>query len=336
MEDSSSVKEQKNRTITKDIFAWLYKAIVVLSPFGLILSIVFFLIEAKESEEMVGNLSHIEQSLSTRHIGIFPDYLDNINKVLSETSRSGADTAQIIIFEDVLFYGAFYNGSAFKEMLSHLVELSNLGTKIVIAYYNNENSMRNGRMFREVVQESWIRQQDLENLSHERREMMSSLRTGNTPRANIFTIADSLVSEKYFVRYRDNEQKDFSKRIEKILTPLYDQTKKDFSLFLQLDSIKNLCLNKPAHSISFNDIYTLYYEVTEELKTFFAQHNIKLIPLNNYLTMSCWSNGEKVLFAFPGKFAADEIGFISSDRAILDYIHVMLEGIENSLKDEND
>jgi hypothetical protein len=50
--------------------------------------------------------------------------------------------------------------------------------------------------------------------------------------------------------------------------------------------------------------------------------------------MSCWSNGEKVLFAFPGKFAAEEIGFISSDIAILHYIDTMLEGVENSNYEE--
>jgi hypothetical protein len=78
----------------------------------------------------------------------------------------------------------------------------------------------------------------------------------------------------------------------------------------------------------------MYQEITEVFKSFYQQHQIKLIPLNNYLTMSCWSNGEKVLFAFPGKFAADEIGFISSDRAILDYVETMLEGVESSLNDK--
>ena len=318
----------------KQIFTKIYQAIVILSPFGLILSIVFFLVQAKESEQMVTNLTHIEQSLSTRHIGIFPDYLGDINRVLSETPCYDNDSTKIIIFEDVLFYGAFYNGTAFKEMIEQLSRLSDRGKKIVIAYYDNSGDMRNNRMFREVVQESWIRQQDLRKLTQERRELISSLRKENSAKGNIFLLADSIASEKYFAYYRDNEYKEFSKRIEKILLPFYDNTKNDFPLFLRMDEIKNTCLNKPVNTITFHDIYTMCQLVTEELKTFFEQHHIQLIPLNNYLTMSCWSNGEKVLFAFPGKFAADEIGFISIDHAILDYINTMLEGAENSLNDD--
>ena len=319
----------------KSFFVKTYKAMVTLAPFGLILSIVFFMIQAKESKQLVGNLTHIEQSLSTRHIGIFPDYLDKINLLLSETPCPQADSSKLIIFEDVLFYGAFYNGTAFKEMIRHLTELANKGKQITIAYYAHGENMGSGRMFRETVQESWLRQQDLKKLTTERRELMRSLRSENNSRSGVFLVADSIVSEKYFAYYRDNERKEFSERIEKILVPFYDNTKKSPELFLKIDNIKNKYLNKPANSITFRDIYTMYQEITEELKIFYEQHNIKLIPLNNYLTMSCWSNGEKALFAFPGKFAADEIGFISSDRAILDYIETMLEGVESSLNDND-
>ena len=163
---------------------------------------------------------------------------------------------------------------------------------------------------------------------------MSNLRNENNSRSNVFRLADSIVSEKYFEYYRDNERKNFSERIEKILVPFYDSTKNDYLLFRKMDEIKNKYLNKPVQSITFRDIYTMYQEITKELELFYEQHKVTLIPLNNYLTMSCWSNGEKALFAFPGKFAADEIGFISSDRAILDYIETMLEGVESSLNDK--
>ena len=327
------LSEKKQWKIAKSVFVHIYQTIVILSPFGLILSIAFFMIQTKESEQLVGNLTHIEQSLSTRHIGIFPDYLDKINQLLYETPRIQDDTTKIIIFEDVLFYGAFYNGAAFKEMMRQLSELSDNGKKIVIAYYDNSKEMRKGKMFREVVQESWMRQQDLGALAQERRTLMEQLRKERTSGGGgVFRTADSIASEKYFAYYRDNERKEFTERIENICIPFYDKTGNDHSLFQQIDSIKNACLNKPLNTITFYDIYTLYYQVTEELKAFFEQHNIQLIPLDNYLTMSCWSNGEKVLFAFPGKFAADEIGFISSDAAILHYIDTMLEGAENSLK----
>ena len=318
----------------KTIFVNIYKFIVILSPFGLILTIAFFMIQTKESEQLVNNLMRIEQSLSTKHIGIFPDYLDNINKLLSETSRKQEDSAKIIIFQDVLFYGAFYNGHAFKEMICQLSELSNSGRKIVIAYYDNSQDRRRGRMFREVVRESWMRQQDLGKLAQERRDLMSSLRNDNMQRDKIFHVADSIVNEKYFASYRNIEWSEFSKRIETILIPFYDEAKKDNPLFFRIDSIKNQYLNKQPHAIRFEDVYEVYYQVTEELKVFFKSHNIQLVPLNDYLTMSCWSNGEKVLFAFPGKFAAEEIGFISSDHAILHYIDTMLEGVKNSEEEE--
>ena len=332
---NGSNKKTKWR-ITKSIFVNIYKTIVTLSPFGLLLSIAFFMIQTKESKDLVNNLTHIEQSLSTRHIGIFPDYLDKINQLLSEIPRNQDDSAKIIIFEDVLFYGAFYNGAAFKEMVEQLAELASKRKQIVIAYYDNSQDMRNGRMFREVVQESWMRKQDLEKLAQDKRALMRELRKENSSGGgNISRIADSIASEKYFNFYRANELKEFTERIEKIRLPFYDETKNDYALFLKIDSIKNACINKPINTITFYDIYTMYYQVTEELKLFFEQHNIQLRPLNNYLTMSCWSNGEKVLFAFPGKYAADEIGFISSDNAILHYIETMLNGVENSLKDNN-
>jgi len=325
---------KKGLKSAKSIFVAIYRAIVILSPFGMIFSIVIFMIQTKESEQVVTNLTHIEQSLSTRHIGIFPDYLDKINKLLSETSRAQEDTVKIIIFQDVLFYGAFYNGSAFKEMIHQLTELSSMGRNIVIAYYGNSDDMRRGRMFKEVVQESWMRQQDLGKLAQDRRELSNSLRQENASRTNIYRTADSIVNEKYFAFYREQEPKEFSKKVERILIPLYDVAKNDDSIFLKIDNIKSNCLGKPIKNITFHDVFTMYNQLTEELKIFFEQHNIRLIPLNNYLTMSCWHNGEKVLFAFPGRFAAEEIGFISSDRAILHYIDTMLEGVEHSNEDE--
>jgi hypothetical protein len=306
------------------------KFILTSAPFAMLLSIVFFWYEMhrndKESDEMIGNLKQIEQSLSTRHIGIFPAYLDEINKLLSETPK---DAAKIIIFEDVLFYGAFYNGSSFKKMIQQLADLSNKGKKIVIAYYDNSKEWRKGRMFREVVQESWMWQSDLSKLAQERSEVMDSLQKNLKGRENLL-FSDSIVSEKYFTLYRDDKRKEFSERRKKILVPFYDASGNDNLLFKRLDDIKNSCLGKPENSITFYDIYTMYNQVTEELKAFFYQHNIITVPLNNYLTMSCWSNGEKVLFAFPGRFAADEIGFISHDLAILRYIETMLAGILNN------
>jgi hypothetical protein len=327
-------ENEKNR---RSFFVKAYKIVAVLAPFGFILSIAFFMVQTKRSEKLVNNLVTIEQSLSTKYIGIFPDYLDKINQLLSETPLN--DTAKIVIFEDVLFYGAFYNRTEFKKMIENLTKLSTHGKRITISYYDNSDNMRAARMFREVVQESWMRQTDLSKLAQDRRVLMDSLQNQNVLRRRTYNIADSIASEKYFACYRDGDRKEFEQRVRKILIPLYDATKNDYQVFSKIDEIKNNYLNKPANAITFYDMYMMYQQITDELETFFKTNKIQLIPLDNYLTMSCWSNGEEVLFAFPGRFAADEIGFMSQDLAILRYIDTMLEGVKSSLKsnsNEND
>jgi hypothetical protein len=323
-------EKEKN---TRSFFAKAYRIVAILAPFGFILSIAFFMVQIQRSEKLVSNLVIIEQSLSTKYIGIFPDYLDKINQLLSETPLD--DTAKIVIFEDVLFYGAFYNRTEFKKMIENLTKLSTHGKRITISYYHSSANIRANRMFREVVQESWMRQTDLGKLAQDRRALMDSLQKQNVSRRNLYNIADSIASEKYFACYRDGDRKEFEKRVAKILIPLYDASKNDYHVFSQIDKIKNNYFNKPTNAITFYDIYMMYQQVTDELETFFKTNKIQLIPLDNYLTMSCWSNGEKVLFAFPGRFAADEIGFMSQDLAILRYIDTMLEGVKNSLKNNN-
>ena len=315
----------------KAFFGATYKLIAILSPFGFILSIVFFFGEAKNSEKLVENLVEIEQSLSTRHIGIFPDYLDEINELLSETSLT--DTARIVVFEDVLFYGAFYDGEAFKDVVENLVKLSH-SRKIIIAYYESSSDMRRGRMFREVVQESWMRQTDLPRLRQCRLEIADSLRKKEVDRQSVYRMSDSLACERFFATYKSKDRTEFEKRVAKILTPLYNEAENDFPVFKEIDDIKQKHLNKPLNKISFYDIFVMYQDITDSIAAFYKANKIQLIPLGNYLSMSCWSNGEKVLFAFPGRFAADEIGFISRDAAILQYINTMLDGVINSLEDE--
>jgi hypothetical protein len=307
-------------------FLRIFKTSVTL---GVTLSVIFFLynlnLNSRKSRELVENLTNIEKSLSTRHIGIFPNYLPDINKLLSETLDAEMDTTkQIVIFEDVLFYGAFYRGQDFKEMITRLFQLSSKGKKITIAYYDNGS-----RMFREVVQESWMQQQDLEKLAQERQAMLSNSQwTSQIERGTRFSVADSIVSEKYFAIYCNNNKDEFARRVKNILTPLCSNTQQEHYLFNKIDEIKNLHLNKPLNILTFSDFNNTYKQMTEEIKAVFQANNFELIPLNTYLVMSCWSNGEKVLFAFPGKFAADEVGFISQDPTILKYINTMLQGVK--------
>ena len=50
--------------------------------------------------------------------------------------------------------------------------------------------------------------------------------------------------------------------------------------------------------------------------------------------MNAWSNGSTAIFAFPSQYGASEIGFISHDEAILNYIEGMLQGILTAQKEE--
>ncbi|MCQ2317534.1 MAG: hypothetical protein MJZ90_01255 [Bacteroidales bacterium] len=61
------------------------------------------------------------------------------------------------------------------------------------------------------------------------------------------------------------------------------------------------------------------------------KRNIKLVPLNEYLTMSCWmvksTTNMRAVLAFPSKYSSDEIGFYSQDDAFARYISTMMGGI---------
>ncbi|MDR1383496.1 MAG: hypothetical protein LBJ67_06590 [Planctomycetaceae bacterium] len=319
------------------------KFILTSAPFTLLLSIVFFWYEmnasTKEEEIVVDKLKKIEQSLSTRYIGIFPDYLPQINELLSETEAGDS----IIIFEDVLYYGIFSAPQEFKQMINQLIYLANNGHSITIAHYNVNG--RNPRQFREAVQESRISQQYLSKLAEERSIMLDDDSTRQNDLQDKgrqrFILADSIVSEKYFAQTRKDNLEKFKEKIENCLQPMYQEG--DAMLFKRIDEIKKQALDKSSgkrhaldkdelKKITFNDFYEMYRNISNEIGKTFENHyssRIKTIPLNNYLTMACWSNGKELLFALPGKFAADEIGFISHDDNIQKYIKTMLNGVKS-------
>lgn len=309
------------------------------APFALLISIVFFWYEQynnqKDVDEMVSDMQRIESSLSTRYIGIFPDYLDKINNEILEPALTSKDTADIIIFEDVVFYGCLYNSAAYIKMLENLILLSSKGHHIMVAYYDNNKNMR-GKMFREVIQESWLNQSDLAQIPMERKKILDDstfLHGKDFPLR--FNRADSIVNEKYFKKYRMENEREFKARINNILIPYANAKCNCRELLTTLDSIKSDCIDKPIDKITYADIYSMYNSFTDEITSFYTAKGIEMIPLDGYLTMSCWSNGEMVLFAFPGRYAADEIGFISSDITIINYINTMRDGLKNKMEIQN-
>jgi hypothetical protein len=261
----------------------------------------------------------IEQSLSTRYLGIFPNYLLEINNLL----KTADPKKPTIVFEDVLYYGILSAPQEFKEMVSRLLELSKT-SHITIVYYDI-----NGSVFRRMIQEGRIKQKYQGALSSERDELRKKLKQAGDD--NFYQKADSIVSEKYLDISRNDDIDAFEKKVKSYLEPLYDKENDNDSLYFRIDEAKRLAIDKPIRSITFQDYLKMYRGMSEELIKVFEQHNIELIGINEYLVMSCWLNDEKAILAFPSKYNTDEIGFITQDRVFSEYINAMLIGVKNQL-----
>lgn len=347
-------EELKNHWILK-----VGKILLNSAPFALLLSILFFFLGSKDMNNAMSGLRKIEQSLSTTHLGIFPNYLKDINERIldsSNFSQKGKEMTNIIIFEDVLFYGAVSDAEEFMNTVLNITHLAQNGHPITVVYYDNSIGITGkGQRFREVVQESWLRKDDLNPLSTERFELMRDTtflpELIQTPGLR-FTKIDSILCEKYFNNLKNSEdrseRRDLTNTIQKLRKPFIMTSDKRgqpidikisttdsgaFNLFFTMDSIRRT--NLGTQDIHYANLSATYYQFTDAIKEYYTALGIKLLPLNEYLTMSCWSNGDEVLFALPGKFAADEIGFISHDKAIIEYVKTMLEGVEHTINQSN-
>ena len=80
----------------------------------------------------------------------------------------------------------------------------------------------------------------------------------------------------------------------------------------------------------------MYKKLSEIILSYYTKYGINMVPLNEYLTMSCWlvkksSRKEvKAVLAFPSKYSTEEIGFYSQDEAFSRYISTMLEGVQQN------
>ena len=67
----------------------IVKILMDSASFALFLSVAFFAYEMsegkRETEEVVDNLREIQNSLSTRYLGLFPEYISSINKIHPNT-----------------------------------------------------------------------------------------------------------------------------------------------------------------------------------------------------------------------------------------------------------
>ena len=136
MKESKS-KEQIKKGVNK------LKLILDSATFALVLSVAFFLYEmtknSMESKEVIGELVSIKNSLTTRYMGVFPEYISSINNLLGEAvdHQKKFDTRDsVVIFQDVLYYGIRSDVHGFKKMMNNLLTLSHYGCHITIAYYD--------------------------------------------------------------------------------------------------------------------------------------------------------------------------------------------------------
>lgn len=134
-----------------------FKIVSESATFALFLSIIFFGWEMfdnmQESKEMTDNLNAIstnlvdvQNSLSTRYLGEFPDFLPDIKNLYAQAQPGDS----IVILEDVLFYGITSAPKEFYEASGRLLELADQGSPVMISYYKH-----NGLAYNMTVQE-WL------------------------------------------------------------------------------------------------------------------------------------------------------------------------------------
>lgn len=146
--------------------------------------------------------------------------------------------------------------------------------------------------------------------------------------------------DKYFKATNANDFKKFSESVDKYLsTELIDFGENEISqgasmakdMCLEIQKIKEKYLKKDKKQITFKEFEDMDREISTVIADAYKKRNIKLVPLDEHLTMSCWmvksTTNMKAVLAFPSKYSSDEIGFYSQDDAFSKYIFTMLDGI---------
>lgn len=382
-------------------FFKMSKIITTSATFALFLSIAFFVYETwdskNEQKEVIGNLLQIQNSLTTKYLGLFPEYISGINELFEEgletyTHNSLHKVDTIVIFEDVLYYGIKSRPEGFLKLNELLWHLAHQDCQIFIAYYNPL-----GKAFPQMIRETLIATpllphyerdmqaffQAMRKIGFERERILATIdnptqqqrdsisqvlyqehlesllhldiaqqQTWKNDRNNksllklIFDpikMVDSLKCEEYYNESMLLDPKQKVAGIKQYLKPMplkadAQEGTAEYAINVlaqQLDSVKQLCIgSKDPMSVTFADYKSMYVALTHTLESFYQScgSNIHLIPLNDYLTMSCWmisQGGEsQAIFAFPSKYATEEIGFYSRDMAIANYIKTMLHGVQ--------
>ena len=301
----------------------------------------------KQLEQSIEKLASIEQSLSTRYLGIFPEYVNEIGDLFDNLESS--DT--VVVFEDVLYYGIKSRPREFRNMNSRLFEHALNGGSITVSYYDFVKDPETPAwvdIFHKMIIESRIDPKYHAEMSERRKTRMVELRNNQQDYRSEAHRFDSLLCEEYFSATRNDDVLKFKKDVDTYLGKdlISVEEGQTFSkaesithqMCLEIDSVKQCYLGngKAIEDILFSDYEQMYRKMSEVIVKYYSRCGINMVPLNEYLTMSCWmvkkSNRKEVktVFAFPSKYSTDEIGFYSQDEAFSKYIGTMLEGVKQN------
>lgn len=331
LSNSDKTSKMKNSQIpgwTSRFFKWITNSAIV----GLLLTLSIFVYEqyksSMQTKDIVDNLVFVQKSLSTRYLGLFPEYLDRINEILDNAEPN--DT--IIIFEDVLYYGLISRPDEFKKMYKKIISSANQGSSVTIAYYNPKS-----RNFNRMVIDLYISSKYSAKMDIERRSLIKRHDGGNRISIKELRAKDSLICDKYFNLSRDEAQIEFRRSVDNNRRPLSNHTGRKrgldyklYQLYAGIDSIKSKWMAEDYNDLCLHDFENMYREITILLADELQTHGVELIPINENLSISCWLVGEKAILAFPSKYATDEIGFYSHDPAFSKYIRGMLNGFRGN------
>lgn len=110
--------------------------------------------EQKRTDKIVDELQgisrdmlEVQRGISTRYLGIFPDYIEVANSVIESVSPGDS----IIIFEDVLYYGFLSRPKEFIEMNQVLLSHAKNGDPVTVVYYDED-----ARVFHRMIREEFI------------------------------------------------------------------------------------------------------------------------------------------------------------------------------------
>lgn len=333
----------------------ILSAFVKSAAVGLLFAIVCFVWDrvndADQNEKLeasVNKLDTIQKSLSTRSLGIFPGYIKEIRELFNNIDKS----ATIVIMEDVLYYGFKSKPKEFFEMNKRLFDHAMQGGHDTIAYYNfkEERVLVAMDIFHNMIKNEHISNDNLVRMNKECDSIIKTRRsTGQEIRPELIRAMEYDLCEKYFKATVNNNYKSFEESVNAYLndelihfgeneTSQGAGVAKDMCKDIQ--KIKEKYLKKDLDKITFADFENMNREISMVIAEYYEKREIQLVPLDEYLTMSCWmvknDHDFKAVLAFPSKYSSDEIGFHSQDEAFSKYISTMLKGILANQNLEND